>query len=160
MYKTKPVPNSFPLPLKNALSLAGSTLPLSYLGSRISTKSNLHFDSSFETVTNEPSIYKILTFLLKLHLKNAISYWLIQDYYFSQSRTDQLVLVLTHICIPKWVTQGTNNGWNCVYLLVSFLIAQKRRYMRWIVALIGNSYAQDKHNLKYANHGTRDQTCL
>jgi hypothetical protein len=43
-------------------SPAGSVPPPSHLNSCTPTKSNLYFDSSFDTVTSEPALYKLLTF--------------------------------------------------------------------------------------------------
>jgi hypothetical protein len=61
----KPVPNSwfsFLFPYKNVYSLAGSLPPPSHVTSCTPTKSNLHLDSSLETVIREPALYKLLTF--------------------------------------------------------------------------------------------------
>jgi hypothetical protein len=49
-------------PLKNVYSPACSVPPPSDLTSCTPTKSNLYFNSSFDTVTSEPALYKHLTF--------------------------------------------------------------------------------------------------
>jgi hypothetical protein len=50
------------LSVENIYSLSGLVLRPSHLTSCIPAKCSLHFDSSFDTVTNEPALYKLLAF--------------------------------------------------------------------------------------------------
>jgi hypothetical protein len=65
LYKKKNVTNSlfsFHFPEKSVFYPASSVPPPSHLTSCTPTKSNLYFDSSFDTLTSEPALCKLLTF--------------------------------------------------------------------------------------------------